>query len=132
MNKKLAMLTIYLLVAFFEPAYAGLKTYNELPDGKSGQWYACFDEQGYLDGYRTIKDYMLVKNGFLAFQRVQGNKKMLSTVYSAKGLTTNWDPNNLPKWIDNVKDRFINDKLVKKEVYKCRRVESYKGYLDVD
>jgi len=132
MKLKLIVLCASLSLPFLETAYAGLRTTSELPGGKLGQWYACFDEQGYLDGYRTIKDYMLVKSGFLAFEQVEGNQKLLSLVFSAKGLTTDWNPKNLPKWINNDKQRYINDKLVKTEKYKCRRVESYENYLEVD
>jgi hypothetical protein len=132
MKIKSALLGFSLLFAVVEPAYAGLKTIDELPGGKSGQWYVCFDDQGYLDGYRSIKDYGLMAGGYLAFQHIKGNQKVLSYVYPTKGLTTDWDPDNLPKWIENIKYRYVDDERVKTEEYKCRRVEPYENYLEVE
>ena len=129
------------LAALSFQANANLATYHDLPEGKSGQWYACFDKEGYLYGYTSIKEYLRLTGTNVLVNSVsdEGGKykfeKMFAMARVPKsnymGSNVKWDPDNLPIWIDITKTYTMKDGSTIEKNHKCRRVESYPGYLKV-
>ena len=139
MNKNIVLMA---LAALSFQANANLSTYYDLPEGKSGQYYACFDEEGYLYGYTSIRKYARLKGGNVLINSVSGGKtaegnfEKLTTIASVPntdlmGSDVKWDPDNLPIWIDITKMYVMKDGSKMEKNHKCRRVEGSPGYLKV-
>ena len=138
MNKKIVII-VFAVLSF--QVNANLKTYYDLPEGKSGQWYACFDEEGYLYGYTSLRDYGRLKGTNVLVNSVIGEdgkhkfEKLISMASAPKSdlMDSNlkWNPDNLPIWIDITKTYFIQDDSTTTKNHKCRRVEGYSNYLKV-
>ena len=139
MNKKIVLMA---LAALSFQANANLATYHDLPEGKSGQYYACFDKEGYLYGYTSIKEYARLEgsnalvNSVSDGETVEGNFEKLTTIATVPktdlwGSDVKWNPDNLPIWIDITKMYVMKDGSKMEKNHKCRRVEGSPGYLKV-